>query len=111
MTGLDLLLIEMTNWRPAQGHISFEADPTVGYGVRDLIGAWAPKQTRIVHYSGWNDRKQTDGSWLAGEAAGRNGNPAQGPVTDRLLRRALRAALPDGATVDMGQPGMVTVLG
>ncbi|MBA3823154.1 MAG: MBL fold metallo-hydrolase [Ktedonobacterales bacterium] len=111
MAGLDLLLIEMTNWRPAPGHISFEADPAVGYGVRDLIDAWAPRQTRIVHYSGWNDRQSTNGTWLRGEAATRNGNPAQGPVSDRQLRRALRAALPDGTAIDVGQAGMSLTLG
>ncbi len=111
MAGLDLLLVEMTNWRPAGGHISLEGDLQVGYGVRDLIAVWGPQRTRIMHYSGWNDRQGADGAWLRGEAAARNGNPAQGPVSDRHLRRALSAAQPEGATVDIGQAGMTLTLG
>ena len=111
MRDLDLLLVEMTNWRPGKGHISFEGDPQVGYGVRDLIVAWQPKQTRIVHYSGWDDRRQPDGTWLTGEAAAHNGNPAQGPVSDRHLRRALRAATDAAMTIDIAQPGMVVAFG
>jgi hypothetical protein len=116
MRELDLLAIEMTNWRPAGGHIAFEGGaykksgaPT-GYGVRDLLAWWQPKKTRIVHYSGWNDRQAPDGSWLGGGAVTRNANPANGPVSDRDLRRALHAVLGPEFAIDLAQPGQVISL-
>lgn len=117
MRDLDLLLIEMTNWRTGKGHITFEPQPAkeagtpAAYGVRDLIDAWQPQATRLVHYSGWGDRRQPDGSWLRGEACARNVNPATGPVSDRHLRRALRAALGPEVDCDIAQPGMTLTFG
>jgi hypothetical protein len=117
MRELDLLLVEMTNWRARPGHINFEAGPlpavngvgtmTAPYGVRELIAAWHPLTTRIMHYSGWNDRQLPDGTWQSAETTAHNTNPAHGPVSDRHLRRALRAALGDEIDCDIAQPGMV----
>jgi hypothetical protein len=114
--GADLVLIEMTNWRRGWGHITFEPRPAqddgtpASYGVRDLITAWEPGATRIVHYSGWGDRLQPDHTWLRGEAAAHNVNPASGPVSDRQLRRALHAAL-GSIDIDIAQPGMTLTFG
>ena len=111
MQDLDLLLIEMTNWRPRAGHLSFERDEAGGRpGVRDLLEWWQPRMTRIMHYSGWFDRHLPDGTWQRGDAAAHNVNPATGPVADRHLRRALRAAL-DAPEVDVAQPGMALTFG
>ncbi len=110
MRDLSLLLIEMTHWRPGPGHISFEGEPD-GYGVRDLITAWQPEATRIMHYSGWNDRHLPDGTWTRGEAATRNVNPATGPVSDHHLRRALHAALDAPSNIDIAQPAMTLTFG
>lgn len=120
MRDLDLLLVEMTNWRTRKGHICFESSPAPPemergnantYGVRDLVELWQPHATRIVHYSGWNDRQLADGTWQGGEAAAHNVNPANGPVSDRHLRRAMRAALGETVDIDIAQPGMVLSFG
>lgn len=118
LRGVDFLAVEMTTWRPApMGHISFEGgitkktrEPT-GYGVRDLLAWWQPKHARIVHYSGWDDRKLSDGTWQSGEAAAHNVNPATGPVSDKHLRRALRAALGAEHDVDIAHAGNVFTFG
>ena len=118
MHDVDLLVVEMTNWRTRKGHICFEGAPTPTaeatlphYGVRDLIDLWQPQATRIVHYAGWNDRQQADGTWHNGEATAHNVNPANGPVSDRHLRRAMRAALGETVDIDIAQAGMVMTFG
>jgi Beta-lactamase superfamily domain len=112
MSNLDLLAIEMTTWKASRiGHISFEdttywrTDAPLGYGAKSLIQAWRPRQTRIVHYSGWDDRLMPDKTWVQGEEAFRNRDPLRGPVSDGDLRIALRLALGPDLPVDVAQPG------
>ena len=114
MVGVDLLAIEMTTWRTSGfGHIAFEggrikgSGADTGYGVRDLIAAWQPRTTRIVHYFGWDDRMQPDGTSTSSTALATNTDPARGPVTDAVMRRILRAAFDDTLEIDLAQPGDV----
>jgi ribonuclease BN (tRNA processing enzyme) len=74
----DLLLIEANTWnpRPKTGHISF-------IEAQALINLWKPTETRIVHYSGWEDRR------------GRRINPtntipSRGPVSSANLQAAIK---------------------
>jgi|GEM_PF-4601364 len=115
MGDLDLLAIEMTTWRPHRTkHIGFTGGMSkdgidTGYGVRALLEAWQPRQTRIVHYSGNEDRHQPDDTWTIGDALTTNVDPALGPVSDAMLRTALHDHLPVDFAIDIAYPGEILV--
>ena len=118
MTGLDLLVIEMTTWRGVNGgHLGFLGPATTvaaepgAYGVRALVEQWRPRMTRVVHYDGWDDRQQSDGTWSGADVLRGNTDPARGPVRDGALRVALRAALSPGLEIDVGVPNATITLG
>jgi ribonuclease BN (tRNA processing enzyme) len=78
----NLLLIESNTWNPhpETRHISYSE-------VRPLIEAWKPEATRIIHYSGWEDRPtQNDPIYTT------NTDPGQGPVSSANLQTAIQKA-------------------
>jgi hypothetical protein len=109
--GAHLLIAEANQWGERKtGHISAER-------LSELIAAWSPAQTRIVHASGAEDMLDPNSPadyWRRAEA-GEMIHPSAGPVPRGVLTAAMQARLAglgyaQPLTVAAGFPGEVIVV-